>query len=194
MRRAVHADLGALADTLAAAFEGEPWTAWTVERDDRRRRLAGLFRLYASADALAHGEVWVSPGGEAVAMWQPPGHRGPGDEVLERLEPVVARLHGDRLAAAEAANGVLAALRPAAEHWYLPLVGTRPGHRRAGLGSAVLAPVLARADAAGLPAVADAADPAAVAFLARQGFAVAAEVDVPGGGPHVWLLVRPPDG
>ena len=79
--------------------------------------------------------------------------------MLERLEPAVARLHGDRMAAAEEANALLAGLRPAAEHWYLPVVGTRPGRRRSGLGSAVLAPVLARADADGVPAVADAADP-----------------------------------
>ena len=136
----------------------------------------------------------MSPGCEAVAIWQPPGHRGPGEDVLERLEPAVARLHGDRMAAAEEANALLAGLRPAAEHWYLPVVGTRPGRRRSGLGSAVLAPVLARADADGVPAVADAADPDAVAFLSRQGFVVAAEVDVPGGGPHVWLLIRAPDG
>lgn len=194
MRLAARRDLDALTDTLAAAFEDEVWTRWTVEERDRRRRLRDLFGLYASADGLPRGEIWVSPGCEAVAMWQPPGHRGPGEDVLERLEPAVARLHGDRLAAAEQANALLAELRPAPPHWYLPVVGTRPGRRRAGLGSAVLAPVLARADADGIPAVADAADPDAVAFLSRQGFVVAAEVDVPDGGPHVWLLIRAPDG
>jgi GNAT superfamily N-acetyltransferase len=191
---ATDADLDALCETLALAFEADAWSSWTVEADDRLHRLRRLSRLFLSADALPHGEVWVTDGCEAVAVWQPPGHRGPDDDVLERLGPAVARLHGERFPAAEAANGVVEALRPAEPHWYLGTLATRPGHRGRGLGTAVLEPVLRRADTERTVVAGDTSSERNLVFFARQGFEVAAQADVPHGGPHLWLLRRPPSG
>ena len=194
MRPATDADLDPLCETLALAFAGEDWSAWTVQAGDRVQRLRRLARLFLSADGMPNGEVWVTDGCEAVAVWQPPGHRGPADAVLERLGPAVGRLHGDRLGAAEDANAVVEALRPAGPHWYLGSLGTRPDHRGRGLGAAVLAPVLRRADAEGVAAACDTSSARAVPFFRRQGFTVTREADVPGGGPHLWLLQREPSG
>jgi GNAT superfamily N-acetyltransferase len=194
VRKATDSDLDSLCETLALAFAGDAWSSWTVEADDRAGRLRRLSRLFLSADALPHGEVWVTDGCEAVAVWQPPGHRGPSDEVLRRLGPAVARLHGERFPAAEEANGVVEALRPAEPHWYLGTLATRPGHRGRGLGAAVLAPILRRADAEGTVAAGDTSSERNLPFFARHGFEIAEQADVPDGGPHLWLLRRPPSG
>jgi GNAT superfamily N-acetyltransferase len=192
VRRAADPDLEALSETLALAFADYPWTNWTVAADDHAQRLRGLYRLYAQADGLPFGEVWVTDNCESVAFWMPPGHRGPSDDVLERLAPAIERLFGDRLDAAHDAEAVIRALRPEAPHWYLASMGTRPELQGRGLGSAVLEPVLARCDADRLPAYCDTSTERNVRFYARHGFDVAAETDVPEGGPHVWLLGRRP--
>lgn len=192
VRRAADADLDAISLTLASAFDGYPWTTWTVAADEHLRRLRGLYRLYAQADGLPHGEIWVTDGCEAAAMWMPPGHNGPSDDALDRLASVIARLFGDRLQAAHDAEAIVLALRPERPHWYLACMGTHPRHQGRGLGSAVIAPVLERCDADGVPAYCDTATERNVRFYARHGFAVVAEADVPQGGPHVWLLHRPP--
>jgi GNAT superfamily N-acetyltransferase len=194
VRPATAADLDALCETLALAFDGDAWSEWTIEGDDRHARLRHLSRLFLSADALPHGEVWVTDGCEAVAVWQPPGHRGPADDVLETLGPAVARLHGARFDAAEDANAVVESLRPEEPHWYLGTLATHPGHRGRGLGTAVLQPVLRRADAEGTVAAGDTSCERNLPFFARQGFEVARQADVPGGGPHLWLLRRAPSG
>jgi GNAT superfamily N-acetyltransferase len=192
VRRAADADLDALSETLALAFEEYPWTNWTVAADHHLDRLRGLYRLYAQADGLPFGEIWVTDGCESVAVWMPPGHRGPSDDALDRLASAIARLFGDRLEAAHEAEAVIRALRPEIPHWYLASMGTRPELQGQGLGSEVLAPVLARCDADNLPAYCDTSTERNVRFYARHGFAVVAETDVPGGGPHVWLLGRQP--
>ena len=192
VRRAADADLDAVSLTLAAAFEGYPWTTWTVAADEHLRRLRGLYRLYAQAEGLPYGEIWVTDRCESAAMWMPPGHVGPSDEALDRLAPVIARLFGDRLQAAHDAEALIRALRPEPAHWYLACMGTHPDHQRRGLGSAVIGPVLACCDANGTPAYCDTSAERNVRFYGRHGFEVVDEADVPDGGPHVWLLHRPP--
>jgi GNAT superfamily N-acetyltransferase len=192
VRRAADADLDALSETLALAFEDYPWTNWTVAADDHLGRLRRLYRLYAQADGLPYGEIWVTERCKSVAIWMPPGHRGPSDDALERLAPAIARLFGDRLEAAHVAESVIRALRPEVPHWYLASMATRPEDQGRGLGSEVIAPVLARCDADNLPAYCDTSTEPNVRFYARHGFVPAAETDVPGGGPHVWLLGRQP--
>jgi len=193
VRRAADADLDAVSLTLASAFDGYPWTTWTVAADEHMRRLRGLYRLYAQADGLPYGEIWVTEGCESAAMWMAPGHTGPSDDSLDRLAPVIARLFGDRLGAAHDAEAVIRALRPERPHWYLACMGTHPVHQCRGLGSAVLAPVLARCDAERIHAYCDTSTERNVRFYGRHGFQAIAERDVPQGGPHVWLLERAPD-
>jgi ribosomal protein S18 acetylase RimI-like enzyme len=192
VRRAADADLEALSQTLALAFADYPWTNWTVAADDHTARLRALYRLYAQADGLPFGEIWVTDGCESVAIWMPPGHRGPSDDALERLSSAISRLFGDRLEAAHDAEAVIRALRPEEPHWYLASMGTRPEHQGRGLGSAVLEPVLARCDADRMPAYCDTSTERNVRFYGRHGFAIVAETDVPDDGPHVWLLGRRP--
>jgi GNAT superfamily N-acetyltransferase len=83
--------------------------------------------------------------------------------------------------------------RPPEPHWWLHAVGTRPAARHAGLGTAVLQPVLERCDADGVPAAATVYTSTVVRWLQRFGFAVthstrtAVDHELP-----IWTLVRQP--
>ena len=77
-------------------------------------------------------------------------------------------------------------------HWYLAIVAVAPAEQGKGLGAKVLAPMLERCDAEGLPAALDTSAPGNVGFYERLGFVVHGEADVPGGGPHLWFMRRDP--
>jgi GNAT superfamily N-acetyltransferase len=75
-------------------------------------------------------------------------------------------------------------------HWYLMILGVDPPFQGRGVGSALRAPTLARADADRLPCYQEMAKERNVAFYERHGFAVHQEEDVPGDGPHMWMMLR----
>jgi GNAT superfamily N-acetyltransferase len=75
--------------------------------------------------------------------------------------------------------------------WYLIVLGVEPADQRHGLGGQLLQPILARADADGLPCYLETESADAVRFYTRHGFAVLAEADVPGIGFHYWAMRRP---
>src|ERR1700753_761174 len=92
MRAPTPAHLDAIGATLAGAFEHDPLWGWAFEDASRERKLASLaegFGFCAGA-ALDFGWVRVTDGGEAVAVWIPPGspEMTPADE--ERLPGVIA--------------------------------------------------------------------------------------------------------
>lgn len=180
---------------LADAFAEYEWERWTVAADRHVERIRDLQRLWLERVGLPLGEVWVAerPGRRigAVAIWMAPDVWIPAD-VTTAMAPAIAALEGDRHALSEAAELVCAPLRPAAAHYYLGTVGTRRTLHRGGLGSAVLAPVLERADAEGADAYLETSNEGNVAFYRSLGFEVSGEADVPGGGPHVWAMLRKP--
>src|ERR1700753_4184322 len=101
MRVATVEDLDAIGETLARAFEHDPLWGWAFEDAERERKLASLaevFGFFAGA-ALALGWVRVTEGGEAVALWIPPGspEMTPADE--ERLPGMIAAACGPESAA-----------------------------------------------------------------------------------------------
>ena len=53
-------------------------------------------------------------------------------------------------------------------------------------------PVLERCDAEGTPAYLETDTERNVQLYERHGFEVTEEFDLPGGGPPVWLMWRPP--
>ena len=95
----------------------------------------------------------------------------------------------------DSAMGHLGAFHPQLvpeDHWYLMILGVEPARQRLGLGGALLQPVLARADREGLRCYLETQKPVNVPFYQAHGFEVAAETDVPGDGPHFWLMARTP--
>jgi GNAT superfamily N-acetyltransferase len=195
LRPATPDDIPGAAALLAEAFADYPWTRWTVDADRHAQRLTGLFRLDLTAVALPYGHVdlaTTSDGPAAVAVWLP--GTGVPARVWTEISPAATELAGARGSAASAAEAVLAPHRPAEEHLLLASLGVAPPHQGRGLGAAVLAAGLCRADRQGLPVHLETSAARNVRFYQRLGFTVTGVVDLPGGGPRTWLMRRPPAG
>jgi len=193
-RVAERADLEAIGETLALAFEDDPLWGWAFEASSRERKLASLatvFGFFAEA-ALGFGWVRVTDGVEAVALWIPPGspEMTPADE--ERMPGVVAAA-----CEAEPAARVMEMLDAFERnhpreppHYYLSLLATHPDHAGKRLGVGLVADNLAEMDAADPPAAAflESSNPRNVARYERLGFRPTHEVDLVAGltGTQMW--------
>jgi ribosomal protein S18 acetylase RimI-like enzyme len=76
--------------------------------------------------------------------------------------------------------------------WYLAIVGVAPARRRRGIGAALLAPILARADAEQLPCCLDTSQPDNRSFYEGLGFRVTADTVDPASGVRFWTFQRDP--
>jgi ribosomal protein S18 acetylase RimI-like enzyme len=193
IRRAVSDDLPEAAVTLASAFADYPWTRWVVDPDDHRARLEELYGIYLRV-ALELGQLWVSDDRAAVAAWTSSRAAAEQEELFERdgVLAEITRLSGSRVGNVMAGIEALAPYSPDGDHWVLAAVGVRPERQGAGLGTRVLEPALASFDRDGELAVLDTSSPANVRLYERLGFRTVAEVEMPGDGPHVWLMRRQP--
>ncbi len=193
VRRATAADLDRVAAVLGDAFSDSPWTRWTVDARDHRHRIERLQRLALEHVGLPFGEIWAAELGgslEAAAVWM--DSRAPvPDRAWSDMAEEQRVLAGDRHEHARAAEQAVSRLRPAAPHRYLATVGTSARSRRQGLGTALLAPVLAAADADALAAYLETSAPENLDFYRTLGFEVASEVQLEG-GPPVWSMLRAP--
>jgi GNAT superfamily N-acetyltransferase len=189
-------DAEGVVSALADAFDGYPWTTWTVPEHDHARRLRGLFRATVSEIGLPFGEVWVSRcaatdevAGAAVALR--PDREVPA-AVWRRVSSAEEELMGERTAAAHDAEAACQPLRPPAPHLVLATVGVRREHQRRGVATALLKELTRLADVLGVPAYLETSTASNVAFYQRSGFAVSGCVQVPDGGPTVWAMRRAP--
>ncbi|HEY2714718.1 MAG TPA: GNAT family N-acetyltransferase [Solirubrobacterales bacterium] len=198
-RVAEQADLEAIAETLARAFERYPVWQWAFEPEpDRASRLAGMRAVFGfcAGAALACGWVRVSDGVEAVALWIPPGEAEMSPADAERFPALVRASVGTE----QTADRILAAMEAfertqptGPPHYFLDMLGTHPDHAGHGYGRALLGANLEEIDAAGAPAFLETSSPANIPRYERLGFRVEREVDLLAGlsTTQMW---RPPGG
>ena len=185
-------ELGAVAQTLAQAFQTDPALSWILpDPDHRARALRSLFGTLVPADARA-GLVLRAAGDEAAALWRAPGQAHSGlFEFVRTVIPLVATF-GAALPRGLKVQGSIDAHRPKGRFWYLHYVGVRPDHQGKGHGGRIIRAQTAMADREGLPCWLETATRENVPLYERLGFVIQAEWDVPGGGPHFWGMMRPP--
>ncbi len=197
VRRATHVEIADLAAVLARAFVRDPFFSYLAgEASERTQRMrdgwSGILR-HASAGL---SETWTTDGRAGVALWIPPHRRASSLLGSVRLIPALARLTGwRRLREASAAIEVLVERRRAhapTPHYYLSALGVEPELQGTGIGSALIAPTLAAADAAGMPAYLETATARNVLLYERHGFDVVEELILPRTDVHGWLMLRPP--
>lgn len=183
------AQLPAVMETLAQAFQTDPALSWILpDPDHRARALRSLFRTLAPADARA-GVALRSEGDEAASLWRGPGKAENGTlEFLRTVIPLVATF-GTALLRGLKVQASIDAHRPKGHFWYLHYVGVRPTHQGKGHGGRIIRAQTAVADRDGLPCWLETATPENVGLYERLGFITQVEWDVPG-GPHFWGMVR----
>ena len=194
VRRATLADAPRLAQALAAAFQDDPVIAWVFPDEQRRRAVLAAFMEFRLRKlAFPHDQVWMTTGGAAAAVWLPPPGRWQLP-LFQRLGllPALVRFLGLRSASVLGGLERMEARHPHdRSHWYLFILGTESAAQGRGLGSALLAHMLARVDADGMPAYLESSSERNLALYGRHGFEVTSEVAIPG-GPRIWPMWREP--
>ena len=192
VRKARPADTAAVASALAAAFTDDPVFRWILPDDAARPAATRAFFDLVVEILAPHDDAWTTTAGvTGAALWVPAGRAPMSDDRAERFAAELAELCAPHDGRILELVGLMDQLHPHEPHEYLWFVGVVPAAQGCGLGSALIAPVLRRADRAGHPAYLEATSPQNKALYERHGFRAAAPFAV-AGGPPMWPMWRDP--
>jgi GNAT superfamily N-acetyltransferase len=186
----------AVAVATRAFWDDPMFGFFTPDLLAQHKQLAGFF-AGGVHDCFDHGEVWVAKSAQSiagVAAWLPPGVL-PATSGLRavrqgrRAAPSVMRGHHRRIA--YKMMNEMTARHPHDDHWYLAILCTDPLFRGRGVGTALLEPILTRADEAGVPTYLETQKESNLAYYGRFGFDVVDtfSIDI---SPPLWLMQREP--
>jgi len=198
--RLTRAQIREAGEVLARALYEDPLTVWVEPNGAKRARVLPWSMSVYARYGHRYGEVYTAAQTvEGAAIWIPPG-KFPISLVGLMLAGYVLRPLKAGLAGFVRAMSAMSYVeglhkrdvpRP---HWYLLFLGVDPPHQGQGVGGALVQPVLARADAEGLPCYLESTNGRNLPFYKRQGFEVVVEDDLPRGGPRFWAMKREPAG
>lgn len=159
--------------------------------EDRTDRLRTYFETELREIALPRGLVWTTDEVVGGAVWAgPDAWRVSAGTTLREVGPMM-RVFGARLPLAFWTRLRMDGRHPTRPpHWYLAVMGVAPEWQGRGLGTALMRPGLDAIDAAALPAYLESSTPRNRALYERNGFAVTGEMNLPAGGPPIWLMWR----
>lgn len=175
-------DVPAMTVVLARAFHDDPVYRFAIPDPARRARaLPGLMRAlnFVLHAGMGPRDVVVAGGHVVgVAVWDDPGRVAAGALASVRALPGLVQAVGGRLVMFGEFGEALEHHRPTEPHRYLFHLGTDPGWWGQGVGTALLTPVLADADARG-ELVHLETRPENVGYYRRFGFDVTGDVGFP---------------
>lgn len=182
----------AMATTLAAAFQNDPALGWIIpDAAERRARLPLLFTAIVTAD-LRKGTARCSRGHEVVTLWRDPGNAAPTIGETLQFAPGFVRALGPHIVRALKVSRAIEAHHPKSLRFaYLHYAAVAPAEQGCGWGGRAIRHGAAQAWP--LPVFLETATPTNVGLYQSLGFKTVAEWNVPGGGPHFWSMLRPPD-
>ena len=181
----------AIARCLGRAFHDDPVAEYLFPDARTRVRRYAAFCRFALGLLAPHGRVHTCGDVAGAALWQAPEPPRPSRLALFRNTLSLA-LHTRGAFSRAAALGELTfRSHPREPHWYLAIIGTAPELRGRGLGSALLRETLRTCDDTGRPAYLESSKASNVPFYESHGFAVVAELSLPG-GPTLWPMYRSP--
>ena len=196
LRTATADDVPKVAAALADAMIHDPvFTFLRPGRWRREARLRTMFAVEIEQYVLANGgTVWTTSGYDgAVAELPPDAWEMPKSMTLtEALRWMWA--FGTRFRRAIGVERAMEQRHIREPHFYVRTVGVRTALQGQGVGTALMQPTLERADSAGLPAYIEASTERSAALYERLGFVHMDVYELPGGGPQVWPMRRPPAG
>jgi GNAT superfamily N-acetyltransferase len=188
VRRADAADRAAALATIADAFSRDPVVRWFFPDDAAYPSRAAAFFGFLFDVRLAVDGVWITDGGEATALWSPPG--AASLEWEDRgWAAVMADFTPGEVARCDEWDAAVAPHHPETPHWYLGVLATARMHQGQGLGPAVAQPGIDAAATAGLPAFLETGVERNVALYERMGFVVTGVIDDPA-LPRGWCMRR----
>lgn len=190
--RPVVGNIEQVADVLNRSFHDDPPPVWWYpDPDERDQQMAAFWGAFARA-GLAAGDGLMSEGGDAVALFVPPGRAV--DEaaveaaglpaVIEAMGPKRANQVGAFLEALDR----LHAQTMSEPHWELFCVGVAPTSQGRGLGVTLVDEMTLRARRDGVPCFLVTAAERNVTFYERRGYRVAQKAAVPDSPLQAWAM------
>jgi GNAT superfamily N-acetyltransferase len=178
---------------LCRAFFDDRIYRWSVPDDAQRRRSEAIFYSRFVDACWPHGEVYAAGGGAGAALWVPPGEQLVADDEAEAFARDLVESAGDEACSArmEQLFQMLDDHHPADACWYLPFMGVEPSAQGQGIGTRLLAAVLAQADRDQVPAYLEASCPENRRLYERHGFHTVRELTV-ADSPTLYAMWRPP--
>lgn len=183
------------ARVLGEAYLDDPgWVAIGPRRTEPRRRYTrrvcrGALSVVARyGGRILHVERDGQPAGVLSTM--PPGAWPP-----PHLRMLSAQALGPMLAGPAViwrslrADAVIQAAHPREPHFFVWMLGVAPAHQRTGVGRALLASGLARADELRVDSYLETANPENLPYYASFGFEQTGDATLPGGAP-IWFMRR----
>ena len=174
-------------------FDNEIWV-WLLPRGWQRRLLLPRhYRAMIRRVFIPRGAAWTTLDALGAALWFPPGTLELSRR--ERLAEIASLLPEgvDSLGRGGRWEALLSRHHPRRPHWYLQTLAVAPAAQRRGVGTALIEPGLARADAEGLPAFLETQRESNIPYYRRFGFELTEEISLPD-SPPLWLMWRQPRG
>jgi ribosomal protein S18 acetylase RimI-like enzyme len=183
---------------VAAAFFNYPMFTFYFPDPKRRTRYLAWYLENVLNCALHYGEVYTNPEITGVIFTLPPGHTN--ISVREYIQngflftPILLGFSKFKQSM-ECENFVgetqqkLLKNRP---HYYLWGLAVDPAHQIEGIGSALLHPVLAKADAQRMPVYLETHDEKNIAYYKKRGFDLIHTTRIPKHDLSIWCMVREP--
>jgi GNAT superfamily N-acetyltransferase len=185
------------AGILARAFHSDPPMVYAIpDAAERALLLPPLMRTFVTYASMFGEPLMTADKPEAIALWLPlddfdtpeRDHQAGTDRIPEILGAAnVGRLmHIANIAERfhrQAAPG---------KHLYLQFLGVDPPRQGQGLGSALIAPMLRRADAQGLRCYLETFQPRNVPLYKKHGFEIVVEEVEPNSTLPGWAFLREP--
>jgi GNAT superfamily N-acetyltransferase len=183
-----------VAEVLADALVNDPVFKFLLPATlSPKRRLRRMFAVELEQYVLPNGgTIWTTPGYDGAVVELPPGawempKSATGKETLTWLWA-----YGTRLPRAIRVQRAMKERHLREPHFYVRTVGVRTALQGQSVGTMLMRPTLERADSAELPAYLEASSERSAALYERLGFSHTGVLELPDGGPPVWLMRRPP--
>ena len=185
-------------NVLCAAFFDYPEFDFYFPDPEKRKRCLPWYLGKVMNTALRYGEVYTTQEISGVAFILPPGHSRisqweyvlcgflPAPFVLG-MQDFIRSQQGE-----EFIGDMHEKIMQGRPHYYLWGLAVDPAQKRKGIGTALLGPILAKADAEKKPVYLETHDEKNVAYYQRSGFYLATTSRIPKFDIPVWCMVREP--
>ncbi len=194
VRAAVPEDRDRLTAALADAFSTDPILSWMFGADPvAPARITRLFDIVLAEEFRKPARLVETTGdASGAAIWLDVGDSGMSNADIARNAPRMLSLFRTKMPRVLRLMTAMDSAHPKEPHRYLYFVGVRKAAQGTGVGASLLASVLDRCDAEGLPAYLENSNPANTAFYARLGFVERGQVKLPDGAPPMVPMWRKP--
>ncbi|MEX0719119.1 MAG: GNAT family N-acetyltransferase [Balneolaceae bacterium] len=186
-----------LGEALSEAFYNEPNFKFIISEDEHRHKaLSWFFGSFVARLGLTYGKIYVPEDFSGGAIWIKPNRKvGFGGAVQAGLlkMPIHFGIKGVKrsMKLSSYIDKIREEYAPEV-HWYLMALGVDSTKQGKGTGSALLHPLLAKADKEGTDCYLETFSLRNIKFYEKFGFKVFSEFKIPNEDLKFWCMVRKP--